>query len=292
MSRDRQATLESVYGRFALALQAALSSRLRVTSEVFVSSVEQTTFAEFTVSRANPCAAFVFALRQDSASFGVIDLGVELAYYMVDRLFGGPGDPTDIKRPITNLERLLIGGLTEKFLGMLAEAWDGILPLAPANVTFESIPDTIQALNVEDHVLVANVEIRCGQFAGTIAICLPLKALEGFLQEKSARLHGATPSEALRQQARGRIEKAVRNASLPVSVRLPAFTMRTRELAFVESGKIIYTGHSIDTPVEVHVCSERRFVGTMGRVRRQLALQVTQRTTDTASQAVPRGWIQ
>src|SRR5437870_10928736 len=58
VSKDRRATLDAIHARFALALQALLSSRLRTPIDVVVESVEQVTFAELVAALSSPCAAF------------------------------------------------------------------------------------------------------------------------------------------------------------------------------------------------------------------------------------------
>ena len=283
--RNRQATLDAVYGRFALSVQALLSQRLRTACDIVVSSVEQATFAEFTFSLANPCAAFVFDLGGDNAGSGVIDLGTNLAYYLVDRLFGGPGESSGIQRPTTPLERLVVKGVTEKILVLLGEAWAEYLVIRPNEILFESTPDAMQAVNREDNVLVSNLEVRAGDFSGWISICLPLLALEDFLQEKTSR--SALSAKVSREQDEGRsaIEQTLRAAQLPVTVRFPLFTLRARELSALKLGDTIHTNHPLGDPVEALVSGHRRFLGTVGKVHRHIGMQISQTTTEHSGRA-------
>lgn len=276
--RDRQATLDAVYGRFALSVQALLSSRLRTACDIVVSSVEQATFAEFTFSLANPCAAFVFDLGGDSTGSGVIDLGTDLAYYLVDRLFGGPGESANIQRPTTPLERLVVKGVTEKILALLGEAWDEYLMIRPTELLFESTPEAMQAVNREDNVLVSNLEVRAGDFSAWISICIPLLALEDFLQEKTTRSALSARVSREHQESRSAIERTLRTVQLPVTVRFPIFTLRARELSALKLDDTIHTNHPLGDPVEALVSGHRRFLGTVGQVHRHIGMQVLQTT--------------
>jgi flagellar motor switch protein FliM len=276
--RNRQATLDAVYGRFALSVQAFLSSRLRTVCDIVVSSVEQATFAEFTFSLANPCAAFVFELQGDSSGSGVIDLGTDLAYYLVDRLFGGPGESANIQRPTTPLERLVVKGVTEKILALLGEAWEEYLVIKPSEILFESTPEAMQAVNREDNVLVSNLEVRAGEFSGWISICIPLLALEDFLQEKTTRSTHSTRVAQEQQEGRSAIEQTLRASQLPVTVRFPLFTLRARELSALKPDVTIHTNHMLGDPVEALVSGHRRFLGTVGQFRRHIGMQVLQTT--------------
>ncbi len=291
--RDRQATLEAVNGRFALSLQALLSSRLRTPCDVVINSVEQATFAEFTFSLTNPCAAFVFQLAGAHSGWGVIDLGTDLAFFLVDRLFGGPGESTELKRATTPLERLLVKGITKKMLELLAEVWTGHLTIQSDDILFESTPEAMQAVNREDNVLVTNLEVRAGSFSGWVSLCLPLLALEGFLQEKSTRADHTIESPEECQMNRVVVEASICAATMPLVVRFPSFTLRTRELAALAEGAVIQTNHPLGEPVEVLVSGQKRFLGMVGQVRRHIGLHITHRFQDaTGATSTPlRGQV-
>ena len=104
ISKDRRSTLTNIYTRFAVSTQALISSRLRLPTDVLVGSVEQATFGEFIMSLGNPCASFVFDLGNGTGLQGVLDLGIDLSYQLIDRMFGGPGG--DARRePATDASR-------------------------------------------------------------------------------------------------------------------------------------------------------------------------------------------
>jgi flagellar motor switch protein FliM len=293
VAKEKQATLEMIYGRFAMALQTMLSTHTRTPTDVVVGSVEQATFAEFTFSLADPCAAFVFNLSEDSSDSGVVDFGTEFAYYLIDRLFGGPGESSDMTRATTPLERLVLKGVGVKVLGLLSEVWEEHLMLRPTDVVFESTPETMQVVEREDNVLVANLEVRSGSFAGWLSLCLPLSALESFLQTKSSRA-----TRKLRQTRTAgeeqMVELGVRGARLPVSARFPVFRMAVKDMSSVQPGAVIHTGRELDQLVEVHVNGKPRFRGSVGRVRHYIGLQITQtldEAADGTSDNEPRGKV-
>jgi flagellar motor switch protein FliM len=279
ISRERRSTLTNIYTRFAASAQALLSSRLRLPTDVTVSSVEQATFGEFIMSLGNPCASFVFDLGNGTGLQGVLDLGIDLSYQLIDRMFGGPGGPggaSGVSRPLTHLERLILKGVADRILGFLGECWHDHHPLAPAQVSFESMPDALQIASREDTVLVTNVDVRAGEFSGVITICLPLMALESFLQEKrSAGPRIGRVGDAERQQFRANLEESLRVATLPVSARFPLFAMQARDVAGLSVGQVIHTGYALEVPLEVHVNGRRRFLGAPGRVRRAMGVRIT-----------------
>lgn len=279
VSKDRRATLDAIHARFALTLQAMLSSRLRTPMDVVVESVEQVTFSEFVSSLASPCAAFVFSLGDRVGGQGVLDLGPELGFYLVDRLLGGPGEGAPPARGLTALEQTVVRHVAERTLAALREAWQDQLALVPQLEDFESDPEMLQIANLEDNVLVANLTVRCGGFTGATALGLPMSAIEPFLQERGpARPRGAearTEAAALRP----RVESFLSQARLGVAARLPSVRISARELAKLEPGQVLRTDRALDAEIEVHVNGHLRFLATLGQVRRRVSLRIT-RTTD------------
>lgn len=275
ISKERRATLEGIYGRFAAGLQSFLSSRLRAPTDVTVASVEQATFAEFLLALINPCACFVVDLGDPAGFQGAIDLSSDFSFYLVDRLFGGPGEVRDMRRALTPLERSVVQSVAERILGILRDAWQDHFPLRLDVAGFEASPDALQVVGREASVLVANIDVRSGQYSGLLTICIPLQALEPFLQEKA---HGAVvtrrPSAAAPAQ-RAQLETTVRSARLELSVRFPTIRLPARQVAGLVPGQVIRVGHPVDVPLEVHVNGRRRFLGALGQLRRHLGLKVT-----------------
>jgi flagellar motor switch protein FliM len=287
ISKDRRSNLTNIYSRFAVSMQALLSSRLRIPTDVSIAGVEQATFGEFIMSLGSPCAAFVFDLGNNTGLQGVLDLGIDLSYQLIDRMFGGPGGAGNVNRPLTQLERLVLKGVADRILAMLGECWQEHHPLAPSHVGFESEPDALQIASREDNVLLTNVEVKAGEFAGLLTICLPLMGLEAFLQEKRSAGTRVGRPEAERIVSRANVEQSLRVASLPVSARFPLFSMRAGDVAGLSVGQVIHTGYALDVPLEVHVNGRRRFLGAPGRVRRAMGVRITH--ICAARQAEPAG---
>ena len=276
IAKDRQALLNGLYQRIAVSLQALFSSRLRTSVDVILGSVEQATFAEFIFSLATPCAAYVFDLGDKVGGQAVLDLGTDFSYHLIDRLFGGPGEEQDIKRPLTLLERAVVRGVADKVWDLVQEAWADHLAFLPEYTGFESSPDALQVANREDNVLVSNIEVRTGAFSGLITMCIPLLSLEPFLQEKPTRhFHSVKTTPAEREEARRTIEDSLRASRLEVQARFPLFQLRARDVGRLEVGQVIHTGHPSDVPVELHVRGQRRFLGTLGQSRRYVGLRIS-----------------
>ena len=266
ISKDRRATLEAVHSRFVLTVQSYLSSRLRTPTDVTLTSVEQATFGEFLFSLATPCTAYVFELGDSSGSQGVIDLGSALSFQIIDRMFGGYGDGEELTRALTKLEQTVVAGVVERVLAQYRDAWGELLPMAPEVSSFESVPETLQIASREDNVVVANLDVKVGPAAGFLTICLPLSALEAFLQDKSkAVVSSGRASTEKRDAEIPLIEATVRKAHIPITVCFPSLRLRGRDATRLAVGQVLHTGRPLDTPVEIHLNGKPQFLGTLGR---------------------------
>jgi flagellar motor switch protein FliM len=289
---ERLHSLEAIYSRFGLSLQVLLTSRLREATDVAIASVEQALFSEYVFSLANPCAAFVFELGAGSEGQGVVDIGNDFAYHLVDRLFGGPGEGGDVSRALTTLERMVVKSIVDRALGLFAEAWKEHIPFQPVHSGFESAPEALSIAQRDEHVLVTNIEVKIGTFSGLLALCLPLVALERFLAESPS---GAASSAGRRKEStehRQLLEMVVRGSTLEVTARLPVFSLAMREVAQLSVNQILHTGLPVDAPVEVQIDGRPRFLGAPGRSRNSLGVRITDTFVDLSPaplHAAPRG---
>lgn len=278
VSKDKRASLESIYQRFALSMQALLSSMLRIPLDVVVASVEQAMFSEFILSLGNPCASFVFESGDRMGGEGAMDLSTDFAFYLVDRLFGGPGDPHVMSRSLTPLEQAVVRNVVDRTLGLLRDAWNENLSLAPRVVGFESNPEMLQITSREDNVLVTQLEIRSATFNGFVTLCMPMSSLEGFLQEKTTT-RGHRTSDAAAATSRRLVQASLQHAHVGLVARFPPLWLTARQLAELVPGRVLHTTQNVEAPIELLVNGRLRLMGSLGEVSSHLGIRVSQKVT-------------
>jgi flagellar motor switch protein FliM len=243
--------------------------------ELRLQSVEQFSFGEFTLSLPTPCASYIFDIKGTGGVQGVIDVGHEFAYFLIDRLFGGAGSSTVPGRALSPVERLAVRTVAERTAQALEEIWFDHIALELNVSGFESSPEILQIANREDPVLVANVEVVAGQGSSQLLICLPFAVLEKFFQSSGQRrIGGVAGTEREREEARQRTERALRATTVAVSARLPQFQMSLRDLSALAPGHVLQTGIPRDAEVSVLIGGRERSRGAVGRVNRRLAVRL------------------
>ena len=283
VSKERLRTLEAIYERLVKSLESWVIGRIRGQVEMRLQGVEQFTFGEFTLSLPTPCASFICNVNDSGGQLGVVDIGEQFAFYLVDRLFGGAGQQVSLSRPLTRVERMALRGLVEKVNSLLAECWSDYISMSLDIASFESFPDILlQSANRDDPVLVANIEVTAGDVSSLMLVCLPFAVLDKFFTNTGTRsFANATGSEHERAASRALAERSLRATRVSVAARLPEFRMSMRDIASMAHGGIITTGLPSDSPICVMVGGQERFAGTAGRVGNKLSIRLEGALTDT-----------
>jgi len=278
VSKERLRTLEAMYGRLVKSFEGWLMGRVRGVVDLKLQSVEQISFGEYVLSLPPSCDSFILYIK-DRAGYdavgeqGVIDIGRELAYYLVDRLFGGGSDPTILDRAMTPIERLAVRVVAERVMALVQEVWEDHVELELGLSGFESIPEIIQAAAREAPVLVTNIN---ASFAGTtslVSVCLPLSVLEKFfVMGANARATGSQRGQT--SGAQSATEGALRQTRIEVSARLLDFHLSMRDIAGLTIGSMLSTGIPVDSKVNLLVGKQPRFRTSAGKVGRKLAVRV------------------
>jgi flagellar motor switch protein FliM len=276
VSKERLRTIEAMYERLAKSLEGWLIGRVRRQVTLRMLSVEQFSFGEFTLSLPTPCAAFGFDIRNVSGRKGVIDVGHEFAYFLVDRFFGGgASQPLPLTRGITPIERLAVRIVVERLTTLLTEIWHDHVSLDLELTTFESVPEMVQAANQDDPVLVANIEVAAESQTSLIVVCLPFNVLEKFFSSGDRQwVQDVVSTEPERRIAREIVEASLRVTRVDVSAHLPTFHVPMRQLLGLPVGAVLTTGLSTDATLDVLVNGEPRYRAASGRVGQQLAVRI------------------
>jgi flagellar motor switch protein FliM len=276
ISRDRQSMLDTLQGRFAMSLQAFLSSRLRRPTDVTAGGRDFLTFGEFVDSLGDSCTAFTYDLGEQVGTHGAVLLDPMLAGFLVDRLFGGTGDASGDRGALTTLEQRVVNGLIDKAIGLFKDVWQEHLKMTPTSLGVELFPETLKITPREEQVILFRVSASSAATPiGTLTVCLPLGALESFLQQEAP----APPSrprakQAERSAARALVEEHLRQASVPVSARLPEFQVAAADIVRLRPGHVLRTGLPLQSEVDVLANGRPLFVGVLGRQQGFMGLRI------------------
>jgi flagellar motor switch protein FliM len=278
VSKDRLHVLEAMYGRLVKSFEGWLMGRVRTVVDLKLQSVEQISFGEYVLSLPTSCNSFILDIKDKSGADAVgeqavVDIGRELCYFLVDRLFGGGSETTILDRTLTPIERLAVRVVAERVGTLVQEVWEDHIELELGLAGFESIPEIIQAAPREAPVLVTNITATFAGTSSLVSIALPLSVLEKFFVNGS----GKSNAQQARREAPGQrivAEGALRATRIDVAARLPDFRLTMRDIANLKAGSMLSTGIPVDSTVNLLVGEQARFRTIAGRVGRKLAVRV------------------
>ena len=275
VSKERLRTLEAMYERLVKSLEAWLIGRVRKQVELRLQSVEQFSFGEFTLSLPTPCASFGFDILNIEGQQGVIDIGHEFAYLLVDRFFGGGGQPASMHRALTPIERLAVRTVVERIGVLLAERGR-----TTSNSSLKSRPSSrsrtwSRGNGPLDPVLVANIEVAIGDEILHASALPPARRPRQVLLVGRAAAHprNRTGSEPERQATRRLTETAL-TPRTPMSRRACRHSSCRCATCSACAGQRATTGLALDTPLELHIGGQQRFTASAGRLGSTMAVRL------------------
>lgn len=275
LTRDRMRTIGAIHDRVMRGFEAWLFSRVRGQISIDLSQVDIISFGEFTAALAMPCAAYGFEVLETGGQQGVVEVGSDFSTLLVDRFFGGGGDPQKIDRALTPIERLAVRLVVERLLTLLSDSWRAYVPMEFALRSFESLPIMVRGLQKDEPVLVSLLAITVDGNASEVRVALPLNALgEFFATRETRRVSEMAGTDAERVLARSVAENSIRSTLVEVAARLPDFNAPITSLLALRVGAVLPTGIPVTTPLDVSIGNANRFHAVPGRIGPRLAIRL------------------
>src|SRR5213083_785320 len=178
VSKDQMRALEALHEGFGRNFGAALSGYLRTIIEVSVAHIEQLTYSEFIHSLPNPTCFNLLKAEQLDGQL-CLEISPLIIYPIIDRLLGGSNADLFIpQRPLTQIEQRLVKRITDRATAHLSEAWSNLTPTTFTVADFESNPPLVQIVPPNETVVVVGFELKMGNRAGTMSLCIPYNVIE------------------------------------------------------------------------------------------------------------------
>lgn len=273
LSKEQMRTLQMIHENMMRLLTTTLSTKLRTVVDFEVASIEQLTYDEFTRSLPEPTIIGISELEPFSGQF-LLEINPDIGFAIIDRLFGGFGQPLEEGRSFTDIEETVLKKVLNWFLGTLPEAWENILRVTPRLAELESNPQFTQIVPSNDMTIIITFSARIGESEGLVNICLPYIMLEPIVPQLSAQQWFASSREEQTAQHLENLKKRVRKAPLEVEVELGSTELTVTDLLYLQEGDVVRLDKLTDELADVRVGSNIKYRGIMGTRHRHKALKV------------------
>ena len=280
VGKEQARALETLHEGFARNLGASLSGFLRTIVEVNVSHIEQLTYSEFIHSLPNPTCFNLLASDQLAGQL-CLELSPLIVYPIIDRLLGGSNADLFIpQRPLTQIEQRLVQRVTDRVTHHLGEAWGQVTPVEFAVGDFESNPQLVQIVPPNETVVVVGFEIKLGQRAGTMSLCMPYGAIEPVMSrigEQTWLSYQGKRDPAAGHADAARLGDGLAAAAVELRATLAKTTITLGELTDLRPGDVLTTDKPAGTGLTtLSLDGRNKFRGKLGKFRGKRAVRVTE----------------
>ncbi|BAT71459.1 flagellar motor switch protein FliM [Thermosulfidibacter takaii ABI70S6] len=272
ISKDQIRFLQFMHDRFARNFSSVLSTYLRSIVEVELVSIEQITYSEFLMALPDPTFFCVLGVYPLEAKFA-LEINPSLVFPIIDRLLGGPGEPVEEVRPLTDLEMDLMDGVVNRALEELEKVWEDVIEDIEFVVEVkESSPHLIQIVAPNEVVVLISFEVRIGEVKGMINLCIPAIALEPI--SSMLGLEMFTGTREVSEEDSKKVREHVRRAVVTLEGLIGATTLLLEEIMDLDVGDIIRLDTFIDSLLPVLVEGIEKFYGRVGEKKGRKVLRI------------------
>lgn len=274
-SKDQIRTLYMLHENFARLLNTYLSTNLRTLVNISVASVEQLAYEEFIRSLSNPSVIGIFNMSPLKGNV-IFEINPNIAFSIIDRLFGGEGTVINKIRTLTDIEETIIRKVITKSLDNLQEAWRHVVNTEPRLEVIETNPQFTQIVPPNDMVVIVTLQTQIGQVEGLINICIPYLVLEPIMSKLTTTLLVAS---SIAKQAHPEqvdiLEKKIKKTYVPLAVELGTINLSVRELLSLNINDVLKLDTTVGSELKVIVGRKAKFLCHPGTANKKVAVQIS-----------------
>jgi flagellar motor switch protein FliM len=274
ISKDQMRAFQTLHEAFARNFGAFLSGFLRTIVEVRVANADQLTYAEFIAGLPNPTSFNLIDAPQLDGQL-CLEISPLIIYPIIDRLLGGSNDEVFIpQRPLTLIETRLVQRILNQGMTTLSEAWETVRKIDYSLGDMESNPHIVQIVPPNEVVVVIGFELKLGNRAGTMSLCIPFTAIEPLVEDISAQSWSQSGRQRTGDQWPKLVADRLGEAQVEITALLAETTITVADLRNLEVGDLIMTDKPAASPVSVQVAEVPKFLANLGRHKGHRAIKI------------------
>ena len=273
VSKDQLRNLRTIHDSFSRMLATYLTTLLRTIVDVNLLSIDQVTFLEFTMAMSNPGCIWVFKVENYEGK-GILEMSPDLMLLTIERLFGGEGKQSGEPRSLSVIEQNVAGKIIDKILNIYNEAWAKATPIETKMVTFEMNPQFAQVAPASETAVVMFLEISVRNNTFPMNICFPYYVLDPIIQKLAADNWVGLAMMHRTEEDREKAEFSLRQSDVNLKVYLGETKISVQELLELELDDVLVLDAKADKPIKIIVGDRARFLGSMGKIGKKLAVRV------------------
>ncbi len=274
-SKEQIRTVSNMHETFARLTTTSLSAQLRTLVHVHVASVDQLTYEEFIRSIPTPTTLAVINMDPLKGN-AVLEIAPEITFIIIDRLFGGSGDTGGkVNRDLTDIEQSVMEGIIVRILANMREAWTQVIDLRPRLQQIETNPQFAQIVPPSEMVILVTLEIKIGEEAGMMNICIPYITIEPIVSKLSSSFWFSSVRRSSTTQYLGILKEKLADVEMELVADIGSINVPVRDVLSLRMGDVIRLNTiKVGEPLTLRVGSKKKFYCQPGVVGKKVAVQI------------------
>ena len=293
-SKEQIRTVSNMHETFARLTTTSLSAQLRTLVHVHVASVDQLTYEEFIRSIPTPTTLAVINMDPLKGN-AVLEIAPEITFIIIDRLFGGSGDTGGkVNRDLTDIEQSVMEGIIVRILANMREAWTQVIDLRPRLQQIETNPQFAQIVPPSEMVILVTLEIKIGEEAGMMNICIPYITIEPIVAKLSSSFWFSSVRRSSTTQYLGTRKEKLADVEMELVADIGSINVPIRDVLSLRTGDVIRLNTiKVGEPLTLSVGSKKKFYCQPGVVGKKVAVQIIEKIdeqeTENFEELTPEG---
>jgi flagellar motor switch protein FliM len=273
VSKDQMRTLQNLHEGYARQFSTTLTNFLRTFVEIELVSVDQLTYSEFVMSISNPSCIYVFKMEPLEGN-AILEINPSLVFFIIDRLFGGQGRPSEQNRELTLIEQNVIHRIVERSLSDLKDVWEHVGVFSPKIEAYETNPQFVQIAPPGETVILISLEVRMQNASGLMSICFPYMLLESVINNLSGESWMSSQSTST-QETRTVLEDEIQQVDLTVASVIGNTTLTIKDLLQLQRGDVLCLDKPYDSDLLIQIEGKTKMAARSGLIGRKKAVRIT-----------------
>ncbi|WP_296972463.1 flagellar motor switch protein FliM [Tepidanaerobacter sp. EBM-38] len=272
-SKEQLHTLSMIHENFARLLTTYLSAQLRTVVQINVFFVEQMTYNEFIFSIPNPSLIAVvdFSPLKGAA---IMEINPSIAFSIIDRLLGGPGEYSGKLREPTEIETGIIEKVFSKMTRILSDAWKDIADIQTTLEKLETNSQFVQLVSPNEAVALITFNAKVGKSEGMINICIPHIVLEPIIPKLSTRIWLSTSKQEQSETTKQLITNKIYDTKTEIRAELGRALITVGEFINLATGDVIALNKNIRDGADIYIKDKLKFSGSIGVHHNKMAIKI------------------
>ncbi|MFK7695828.1 flagellar motor switch protein FliM [Paenibacillus sp. HJGM_3] len=274
-SKDHIRSLTRIHENFARYLTTYFSAQLRTFVQINVVQVEQLPYDEFIRSIPKMTILNIFEAEPLEGRM-VLEVHPNVAFAMLDRMLGGPGNSPAKINSLTEIETIVMERIFSRAFDSLQEAWKTVIDISPRLETLETNPQFMQIVSPNETIALISLTTKIGDTTGMINLCIPHVVIEPIMPRLSVHHQFLSQRKSRAPEEEETLKARVNKARLPIIAELGTSVINVREFLNLNVGDVITLNKEVDQGLDIKVGEKLKFIGSPGTIKDRLAVQITE----------------